>query len=422
MELIGSNNKVLVYTSSIEDNAKKQIIEFLNSEPSKNSTIRIMPDVHAGAGCVIGFTMTLNDKIIPNLVGVDIGCGVVTSNLGKPNFEFLDFDNYLRNNVPTGFNIRKEPYEDNIQICKNLNINYDNFIKDINKICNKLNIPYNKVLNSIGTLGGGNHFIELDKDEDNDIWLTIHSGSRNFGKKLAEYHQNKAKYPGYISKEEYKELKSQKYISNLSLPTIRQMEERRKFFENKKDHGIVGKSPFSYLENENKEEYLYDMNVAQKLAQINRYTMTKILTDFFKLNTFELTKIESIHNYVDFDDGILRKGAISAQQGKDIIIPFNMKDGLIIGKGKGNSEWNFSAPHGAGRVMGRREAKKNLNLDDFKNKMQNIWSSCININTLDESPDVYKSAEDIIKYLDSTVEIKNRMFPVYNYKVCDETE
>lgn len=419
MELIGTVNICKIFTSFVEDNAKEQIRQFLSSVPSKNSKIRIMPDVHCGAGCVIGFTSTLNDKIVPNLVGVDIGCGVITTNLGKQKeLNFKNFDDYLRNNVPNGYNIRKEKYENIESICQRLNINYDNFIKEVESICDKLTISYDKVLNSIGSLGGGNHFIELDKDEENNIWLTIHSGSRNFGKRVAEYHQNKSKYQGYITKEELQELKKRKYVPNSSLSIEEQNIEREKFFS----HGTVGKSPFAYLEKKDKEEYLHDMDVAQKLAQINRYSMSEILVVFFNLDNSNLKTIESIHNYVDFTDNILRKGAISAQKDKDVIIPFNMKDGLIIGKGKGNAEWNYSAPHGAGRVMGRKEAKRKLNVDDFKTKMVNVWSSCVNESTLDESPDVYKLPEDIIKYLEPTVDIKSRMFPVYNFKSCDEIE
>ena len=370
--LKGKYGEAKIFASMIEEEAVEQIKTFLDHQAFEDSSIAVMPDVHSGKGSVVGFTMTANEFVIPNIIGVDIGCGVLAYRLGKIEFQFDELDRFIRRRIPFGFEVNSS-LPDSLPSL---------FPKKIKKITDKISLNYEKVLCSIGSLGGGNHYIEIDQEEESgEYWLVIHSGSRNFGLQTANYHQKKAK--------EYS------FKKNLKLP---------------KD--------LEYLPlKEGGEEYLEDMKTAQELAHLNRMEMAgRIVRDFFNLKEENLEKIESIHNYINFKDKIIRKGAISAYSGEDLIIPLNMRDGAILGKGKGKESWNFSAPHGAGRVLSRTKAKKNISLKDYYESMKGVWSSCVSFKTLDESPFAYKSSDSIIKNIEDSVEIQKIIKPVYNFK------
>lgn len=395
LEFEGKFTKAKVMTDNIDSETMSQIYTFLNQEIFKGTNIVIMPDCHKGAGTVIGFTMPLKDFVIPNMIGVDIGCGIEAYKLGDIDINFEDFDRYLRDNIPCGFNIRdsKPPIKlDNRDFNERLNRTIKNLKSDYK---GKYEIEYERVINSIGTLGGGNHFIEIDVDEDNNKYLVIHSGSRNFGKKIAEFYQRKAK--DYIEKHKIK--------------------------------GVAKGLEYLFTFEKEGKNYLEDMNLAQEYASFNRKVMAFILLNYFKKTKEKIMSddffsnieiIRSIHNYINFDDKIIRKGAISSHKQKKLIIPLNMRDGTIIGVGKGNKEWNISAPHGAGRILSRSLAKKEISLKDFEDSMKGIWSSCIGKETLDESPMAYKPKEEILKYISDSVDIDFIMKPIYNFKASED--
>ena len=372
IELQGKYNTAKVYNDHVEEQAIGQIISFLNHEAFKDGNIAIMPDVHFGKGAVIGFTAPTSGKVIPNVIGVDIGCGVTAFKLGPRNHvgeDFQKLDDYIRSHIPNGFNV----HEDWRELTVFDRFVDDDFKKSILEVCASTSQDGNRVLNSLGTLGGGNHFIEVNKDKDDNLWLTIHSGSRNFGLQIAQFHQGKA---------------------------IEAM-------------GKMG--GLEYLEGDLADAYIHDMKVAQKYAEINRQMMGWLIyKKHYKVKDPQI--VSSVHNYINFEDNIVRKGAISAHEGERVIIPLNMRDGSILGTGKGNVDWNNSAPHGAGRLMSRGEAKRTISLEKFQHSMKGIWSSCVKKSTLDESPMAYKKAEDIIGYLDPTVTVDDIIKPVYNFK------
>jgi len=374
----GKYNFANVMLDEVEETTEQQIRGFLNHPAFAHTYIAIMPDCHAGAGAVIGYTAKMNEYIIPNVCGVDIGCGLEAVNLGKVERVshlalFQHLDSFIKKRIPSGFARRREP-----PISK-----YDQSVVDIIQLANKLDLDSCDVLCQLGTLGGGNHFIEIDRDPEDNYWLVIHSGSRNFGLKIATYYQDRAKElmkKMFIEKEEYKNLEF--------LPL---------------DMGG--------------NEYIEAMKIAQGFASSNRKLMAKmILEGVFSLDMDKVEQIESVHNYINFEDNIIRKGAISAQKGERVVIPFNMKDGVSVGVGKGNSAWNYSAPHGAGRILSRKKAKETLTMEEYKSEMEGIYTSCISQDTLDESPMAYKSKDLIINAIAETVDIEFLMKPVYNFK------
>jgi RNA-splicing ligase RtcB len=376
----GKFNSAVVFTGSIEKTCEDQIRSFLDHELFSESRVRVMPDVHVGSGAVIGFTATLAERVIPNMIGVDIGCGVSAWKIGKRKMAFDKLDKFIRKHIPAGMAVRRETYSRLESVFdrtfkKESGRSFQSFMHTVHGMCNSFGQNVDHVMCSIGSLGGGNHFIEVDKDQDKNLWLVIHSGSRNFGLKVAEFYQQKA-------------LRS-----------------------------TPGDSKIKYLEGDSAREYLVHMNAAQDYARLNRKVMGTIITEqFFKMDEPEQEFIESVHNYISFRDLVIRKGAISAHNGERVIIPFSMADGAVIGRGKGNEDWNFSAPHGAGRKMSRKKAKESLDLDRFRKVMKNVWSSCIDKDTLDESPMAYKKAKEIIASLEDTIVIENRLMPVYNFK------
>ena len=373
MIIQGKVNTAKIYTDNIDEESLKQIYNILNNPCFENTNIAIMPDVHMGKGTVVGFTMTFNSYINPSIIGVDIGCGIDAYKIGKISFNLEDFDVFIKNNIPSGSNVHNSIQSEYVKENNAL-------ITLIKKVAPKEEY---RIMLSIGTLGGGNHFLELDKDSDGNIWLIIHSGSRNFGLHVCRYHQDKAK-----------EVIRLKY----------------------KGAGAYHGMEFMSLE-EGGDEYLGDMKIAQDFALENRTIMAKIIIEkFFNKKFNEYEKFSSIHNYINFNDNVIRKGAISAHKDEKVIIPLNMRDGCILATGKGNQEWNFSAPHGAGRLLKRREAKSILSIGDYKDTMKGIFSSCINKTTIDESPMAYKNSEEIIGLISDTVEINEIIKPVYNFK------
>lgn len=393
-----------IFTENIEETAKEQIDLLLEQEPFKNSKIRIMPDVHAGKGCVIGFTGDLGNKVIPNIVGVDIGCGMLCVNLRNCDLDLEKLDNVIKQNIPSGMNVHNEP----VQYYDFTNLYCYKELKNKNGWLEK----------SLGSLGGGNHFIEIDKDENNNKYLVIHTGSRNLGKQVAELYQEKAiKYCSFEKEMQeeknriIKEYKEQGKANEIQ-KTLQEI--------NKKYQGKT-KLPkdLCYLEGKARENYLHDMRLCQEFAVLNREWIAGEIISKMGLALFVEDSFQCIHNYINFEDNIIRKGSISARKGEKVIIPINMRDGCIIGIGKGNEDWNYSAPHGAGRVMSRMKAKNELNMSDYKNSMDGIYSTSINENTIDEAPMVYKPMKEILENIKDTVEVTKIIKPIYNFKAND---
>ena len=403
MELLGKYATAKVFTKDLEDGAKEQIINLLNQDFIEGSKVRIMPDVHQGMGCVIGFTADMGDKVIPNIVGVDIGCGMLTVELGDMDIDLPALDKIIYNKIPSGskvHNERKYIFEG---------------LKELHCLRDLKNTK--RIERSIGTLGGGNHFIEIGTDDQNNKYLVIHSGSRNLGKQVAEIYQRLAidlcsgKGDYFIKRDEiiktYKEEGRRNEINKV-------LKELEKEYENLKP-----KYPkdLCYLTGEYREKYLHDMKICQEYASLNRMVMADIILDALtKKGLEEYNYFETIHNYINFQDNIIRKGAISAYNNEKILIPINMRDGSIIAVGKGNSDWNYSAPHGAGRLMSRNTAKEELTLEAFKKTMEGIYSTSISESTLDESPSAYKPIEDIIDHIGETADIISIIKPIYNFK------
>lgn len=393
LEVKGKYNSAKIFTDKVEETAMGQIIELCNQEFVEGLKIRIMPDTHAGAGCTIGTTMTIKDKIVPNLVGVDIGCGmqvaIIDKNKSEVNFDKLD--DTIRKHVPHGFSVRSNSQRH--PLSKKV---------DFRNVRSPFNL--NRAKDSIGTLGGGNHFIELNELGDKVV-LVIHSGSRHLGKQIAEHYQNRAYNELMEAKQEREEL-----INRLKKEGRHQ--EIQEVLANFKKPHI--KKDLAYLQGKGFDDYMNDMKIAQQYALLNRQAMVdEIVT---RMGWQIVDSFTTIHNYIDMDNMILRKGAISAQKGERVIIPINMKDGSIIATGKGNPDWNYSGPHGAGRLMSRSKAKASLDVEAFKKEMEDVWSTSVSENTLDEAPMVYKPIGDIVKNIGDAVEISEIIKPLYNFK------
>ncbi|WP_337814485.1 RtcB family protein [Intestinibacter sp.] len=404
MIIKGDFNEAEVFTENIDKETISQIKQLLDQEFVKNSNIRVMPDCHKGAGCVIGTTMTIKDKIVPNLVGVDIGCGVLCVELGDIDLNLDKIDDFIKNNIPHGFNINNKAVVDYIdEILK---------IRCINNIKKKPE-EFNRAL---GSLGGGNHFIEIDKDDFNNKYLVIHSGSRNLGLQVAKHYQDVGYNNLNYNNSEYEE-KSKEIIESYKKSGKKKKIEKelKKLKESLKIESKIPKD-LCYVQGQDLDDYLHDMDIVQRYASKNRELMAEKIVEFIGLDYESLNKFESIHNYIEVDKYMLRKGAISAYEGEDVLIPINMRDGVIIGKGKGNPNWNYSAPHGAGRILSRAEAKNKIHMNDYKASMKDIFTTCVNVSTLDEAPQAYKPIEEIINNITDTVDIKKIIKPIYNFK------
>ncbi len=401
MEIMGKVNTAVCYARVVEDEAIEQIRRMCDYPMTEGSRIRIMPDVHAGKGCTIGTTMTIADKAVPNVVGVDIGCGMYTVNLGKAEIDFEKVDE-AAHFIPSGMHVwegRQERFDLTVLACYRE-------LKDTKRLGR-----------SLGTLGGGNHFIEIDEAADGTKYLIIHSGSRNLGKQVAEHYQKLAVYldRGYGEYFEKREEIIRTYKEQGRRSEIQEAlkELQRKF------HGSEASMPedLCFLSGKHLAEYLHDVEVCQAYARRNREKMAEIILERTGLAGGEA--FHTIHNYIDTEEMILRKGAIAAHDGEKVLIPINMRDGSVLAVGKGNPEWNFSAPHGAGRIMSRTRAKENLSMEEYKETMKGVYTTSINENTLDEAPMAYKSLEDIIGVIRESVDVIDVMKPVYNFKASE---
>lgn len=397
-----------IFTDNIEPEALNQIYTLMKQPAFADCKVRIMPDVHAGAGCVIGFTADLGDKVIPNIVGVDIGCGMLCVELGNIDIDLALVDAIIRKYIPSGRNVHEE---------------YGNGFSELKELrCLSALKDPNRLERSVGTLGGGNHFIEIDIDSDGVKYLIIHSGSRNLGKQVAEYYQNLA-IETMQGKEKLNAMQEQLISDykkqgrhNEIAKAIAEL--RRKFAPN--PLGIPRE--LCYLTEKNREDYLHDMIICQKFAALNRYAIADaIISNLFvrDLSCWELPIFETVHNYIEHDTNMVRKGAISAKAGEKLLIPINMRDGCIIGVGKGNEDWNCSAPHGAGRIMSRSKAKHSVSLEEFEKSMAGIFTTSVSRSTLDESPMVYKPMDEILASITDTVDVLKIIKPIYNFKAVE---
>ena len=407
---------VKIFTDNIEETALRQIKELLSIDVFSDKKIRIMPDVHAGAGCVIGFTGDLGDKVIPNIVGVDIGCGMRILNLGKlSDIDFHAFHEHIRGNVPSGMIVREDRFGFKPLVGEEMEIYREAKQLVTELYCYRELKDSGRINKAIGSLGGGNHFIELDKDDDDNVYLVIHTGSRNLGKQVADIYQTKAvkhltdgadEFEETIKRtiEEYKAAGRRSELQSV----IKKMR--------KELHDAEPNLPAAlcYVEGEGREHYLHDMRLCQRWAVLNRKLISLLLMRFFP-DVEVKEEFESVHNYIS-DENIIRKGSISAAEGERCIIPLNMRDGSLLCTGKGNPDWNFSAPHGAGRVLSRTQAYEKITMEDFEASMKGIYSESVNDFTRDESPMVYKPAEEIIANIGDTVNIDTIIRPIFNFK------
>ena len=395
-EIKGKINTAICYAKVVEDEAIEQIRRMCDYDFTENSKIRIMPDVHAGKGCTIGTTMTVTDKVVPNIVGVDIGCGMYTVNLGKKDIDFVKLDE-AAHFIPSGMNIwdgRQERF--NLQELR----------------CYRSLKNTKWLERSLGTLGGGNHFIEVDRASDGTNYLVIHTGSRNLGKQVAEIYQqlaidlNKGKETYFQQRDEiirtYKEQGRRKEIQK-ALEAISWNQREATMPED-----------LCFLYGQFFEDYMHDVEICQRFARRNREKIAEVLLSRTGMTGGEA--FHTIHNYIDMDERILRKGAIAAHTGEKVLIPINMRDGSVLAIGKGNPEWNYSAPHGAGRILSRTKAKSELDLEEYRKAMEGIYTTSVNEETLDEAPMAYKSLDDIIDVIKESVDVVEVLKPIYNFK------
>ncbi|MDE5687576.1 MAG: RtcB family protein [Paramuribaculum sp.] len=409
---------VKIFTDNIEDSALIQIKELLSIDVFSDKKIRIMPDVHAGAGCVIGFTGNLGDKVIPNIVGVDIGCGMRILNLGKlKDIDYHAFHEFIRSNVPSGKIVRDDKFGFKPLVGEEMDI-YREAKKLVTELyCYRELKDTGRINRAIGSLGGGNHFIELDKDDEDNVYLVIHTGSRNLGKQVAEIYQAKAVKHLTDGADEFEE--TIKRTIEEYKATGRRSELQGLIKKMRKEHQEAEPSlpsELCYVEGEAREHYLHDMRLCQRWAVLNRRLIAILLVKFFdRLQSADFPWFESVHNYIS-DDNIIRKGSISAAEGERCIIPMNMRDGSLLCTGKGNPDWNSSAPHGAGRVLSRTQAYEKITMEDFAASMQGIYSESVNDFTRDESPMVYKPASEIIANIGDTVTVDTIIRPIFNFK------
>ncbi|MBQ2758537.1 MAG: RtcB family protein [Clostridia bacterium] len=403
LEISGKFCTAKIFIDTVEDTAKEQIETLCNQSFTDGCKIRIMPDVHTGAGCVIGFTADLGEKVIPNIVGVDIGCGMLTVDLGFNDVDFERLDRIIRKKIPSGMEVHPGRL---VRLPEIQNLYCYRELKDTKRL-----------ERSVGTLGGGNHFIEIDVDDDGRRYLVIHSGSRNLGKQVADIYQKMA-IEIHRGIEEYwaerdrviTEYKAQGRKKEIEA-TLKEM---KKAFQLK-----VTQVPeeLCYLEGKYRDMYLHDMQFCQYFAHLNRFMMAKIiLNNLFNKELEDFEYFETVHNYIDMESNIIRKGAVSAKKDEKLLIPINMRDGSLICAGKGNEDWNCSAPHGAGRLFSRSTAKDTFTVEEFQKSMEGIFSTCISADTLDESPMAYKNMDDIVNNITPTADIIKIIKPVYNFK------
>lgn len=407
-ELSGKYNTCRIFTDNCDNETISQLTDLLNQESVKGSKIRIMPDTHAGKGCVIGTTMTLQDKVIPNLVGVDIGCGMLAIKLKEKEIDLKLLDEVINKYVPAGFEIHESPVSRSFA---------DKIIAPVD---------VDKAFKSLSSLGGGNHFLEIDRDSRGNLWLVVHTGSRHLGIEVCEYYQNRA----YEKLQESAKGGSLKQLINSTISELKtahrekeiskQIEKIKADYERENNTKVPRE--LAYLTGQDFDDYIHDMQLTQQHAAINRKCIADTIITKMDLHPvskdccYDEDYFDTIHNYIDCDNMILRKGSVSAELGERLIIPMNMRDGSLICIGKGNPDWNYSAPHGAGRIMSRSQAKDKVNLDDFEESMKGIYSTSVCASTIDESPFVYKPMQEIMDNIKDTVEIVDIIKPIYNFK------
>ena len=380
----GAYNEAQVYAKALEMGCENKIRQYLDHEAFAGTTVRIMPDVHLGKGTVIGWTATYDSLVIPSVIGLDIGCGVCASNLGRGKLRFDKLDRFIRKHIPSGQNTRASLHEalDDVHAFALERSGAPEFSgpgtfkNAVRKICDKQRHNPERIFASLGTLGGGNHFIEIDIDEDHNRWLLVHSGSRILGARTFEFHE---------------------------ILALRETGE---------------KSPIKYLSGDLAADYLADLRLVQYYARLNRALMAQTVAGFFGADIRETEYRDCVHNYVDTEHRVIRKGAISAQKDEPVVIPFSMAEGAVLGRGRGNAAWNNSAPHGSGRKKTRTDAR-GLSLDEYRKEMRGVWSSVICKDTLEESPMAYKKARDVLDYTGETVDLERRLKPLYNFKAVD---
>ena len=394
-----------IYATTVEQDAISQIYRLASQPHFAGAKIRIMPDTHAGAGCVIGFTANLGDKVVPNLVGVDIGCGMLVANIGNVELDFEKLDRVIRENIPNGSNVNE----------RGMRVSFDK-MEEMVMYKNLRNLEH--LQSSIGTLGSGNHFLEIDVDEEGNKYIVIHSGSRNLGQQVCKHYQNLAIDQCNAHTKEIK-TEINETIARLKKEG-RQKESSKAIKEIKEKYNRIDKVPtdICYLTGDLRQDYLHDMKLCQEFAWQNRLEMLRRILKGMKIKNV-VEQWQTVHNYIDFSDNIIRKGAIRCNAGEKVIIPLNMRDGSIIAVGKGNEDWNNSGPHGAGRLMSRRVAKESLSMNDFKKSMEGIFTTCVNRGTIDESPMAYKNAHEIIDGIADTADVINIIKPIYNFKATE---
>lgn len=394
-EVIGKYNTAKIFTDIVDDASIAQVKELCDQEFCTGSRIRLMPDIHAGAGCTVGTTMTIKDKVVPNLVGVDIGCGMETVTIKEDNLDMVRLDRVIRERVPAGFEVRAvaHKYADRV---------------DLREMRCADRVDINRARNSVGTLGGGNHFIEVDRDDEGKLYIVVHSGSRHLGLEVAKHYQEAG----------YKKISDQsdgleKLIEELKAAG-RQREIQQEIKKYKSEYQCDIPKALAYVDGSLFDDYIHDMKIVQRFAEINRQAMMDEIVSGMGVHVEE--QFTTIHNYIDTDSMILRKGAVSAKRGEILLIPINMRDGSIIAVGKGNEDWNCSAPHGAGRLMSRAKAKEKFTVSEFERQMDGIYTTSVNQETLDECPMAYKRMDAITVNIGPTVDILKIIKPVYNFK------
>lgn len=396
VEIKGSFNTAKCFCETLEETAAKQIQTVCDQEAFAGSKIRIMPDVHAGKGCTIGTTMVIADKIVPGMVGVDIGCGMETVRIAEKTVDFDRLDALIRKEIPSGRDVREIHHP----------LNYEIDLKTLR--C----VPYvnlNRARLSLGTLGGGNHFIEVDRGKNGDMYLVVHSGSRHLGVQVCEYYQEQGRFAlwggaRYQIDELIAQYKQEGRFQEIQ-PAINRL---------KKEHELQIPKELAYVEGKLFDDYIHDMAIIQRFAALNRKAMTQVILQ--GMGWTEMDRFTTIHNYIDTDAMILRKGAVSAKVGEKLLIPINMRDGSLICIGKGNEDWNYSAPHGAGRIMSRKQAVQTLSMEQYRAEMTGVYTTCVTTDTIDESPMAYKDMDEIIRNIGPTAEIVERIKPIYNFK------
>ncbi len=400
LEVSGKYNQAKIFTDVVDQASIAQVIELCNQEFTAGSRIRLMPDVHAGAGCTVGTTMTITDRVVPNLVGVDIGCGMETARLREDHLELQKLDKLIREKIPSGFAVRSAVHRYADQI-------------DLEELCCFRHVQMLRAEKSIGTLGGGNHFIEVDRDEEGQLYVVIHSGSRRLGLEVAKYYQEE----GYKVLNQTDQASLDRLIAEMRAAG-RQKDIQKELKRRKSQKLTRIPRPLAYVAGELFDQYIHDMKLVQHFARLNRQAMLDEIVKGMKLHVEE--QFTTVHNYIDTDAMILRKGAVSARAGERLLIPINMRDGSLLCVGKGNEDWNCSAPHGAGRLMSRGEAKQSFTVSEFKKQMEGIYSTSVGRSTLDECPMAYKGMADILDNIGPTAEVVKVIRPIYNFKAGEE--